>query len=106
MRVATGLGEVTGRSGEAVLSVGEQVVVLWRPERTRLARREPRGPNHWAADVDATLHLGAHTQHAARVGEHRLLVWQVAEAAGSAERRGWVSVHPDDVRVLPAAGVA
>jgi iron(III) transport system ATP-binding protein len=111
VRVVTALGEVTGRSGAVPLAVGDAVVALWRPERTRLVPAEPAGANRWAVTVDASLFLGAHTQQVARAGRHRFLVWQ---ASAGAERRGrwwmprpgdqaWAAVDPEDVRVLPAA---
>jgi ABC-type Fe3+/spermidine/putrescine transport system ATPase subunit len=108
VRVATELGEVTGRSG-APVSVGDAVVALWRPERTRLGRRRPAGPNRWAVTVEASLFLGAHEQQAARAGDRRFLIWQCAASIAPdpdwrpvAGDPGWVDVHPDHVRVLPA----
>jgi iron(III) transport system ATP-binding protein len=110
VRVATPLGEVTGRSGPVSLATGDHVVALWRPERTRLGRHEPVGPNRWPVTVEGSIHLGAHIQQAASAAGHRFLVWQDGSAperpgagdAGMAGDRGWVGVDPTHVRVLPA----
>jgi iron(III) transport system ATP-binding protein len=106
-RVATPLGEVTGRSGPAPLAVGDDVVALWRPERTRLMIDEPAGVNRWPVTVEASLYLGEHSQHVVISDGGRLLIWHEGSSApawfppeGAA---GWVRVDPDDVRVLPAA---
>jgi iron(III) transport system ATP-binding protein len=108
-RVRTRLGEVTGRSGAAPLAAGDEVVALWRPERTRLVIDEPAGVNRWPVTVEASLYLGEHSQHVVTAHGIRLLIWQDGSAdpapawfppEGAA---GWVRVDPDDVRVLPAA---
>jgi iron(III) transport system ATP-binding protein len=108
-RVLTRLGEVTGRSGGGPLAAGDEVVALWRPERTRLLIDEPAGVNRWPVTVEASLYLGEHSQHVVTASGTRLLIWQDGSAdpapawfppEGAA---GWVRVDPDDVRLLPAA---
>jgi iron(III) transport system ATP-binding protein len=103
--VGTPLGEVTGRSGVDGLAVGDAVVALWRPERTRLGPLRPAGPNRWPVTVEATLFLGPHTQRAASAAGHRFLVWE-ADGPRLAGNRAWVGVDPADVRVLPADATA
>jgi iron(III) transport system ATP-binding protein len=108
VRVDTPLGELTGRSGLADPVAGEAVVALWRPEHTRLGRDEPAAANRFPVVVEASLYLGAHTQHAVLADGHRFLIWQddVPGTTGAAwyphdGERAWLQVDPGDVRVLP-----
>lgn len=104
VRVDTPLGVVAGRWSRAGrLARGDRVVALWRPERTRLGADLPPGPNRWPVTVEAALFLGAHSQQAARCGDHRFLVWQAGGETMAGEL-AWVRVEPADVRVLPAPG--
>jgi ABC-type Fe3+/spermidine/putrescine transport system ATPase subunit len=110
VRVDTPVGEVTGRSGPGCPDAIGAVVAVWRPERTQLAREEPDAPNRWPVTVEASLYLGAHTQHVVRAAGRRFLIWQ--DDAGGRGRvcwhpgagdRAWVHVDPGDVRILPEA---
>jgi ABC-type Fe3+/spermidine/putrescine transport system ATPase subunit len=108
--MATPVGHLTGRSGPACPAVGGAAVAVWRPERTRLAREEPAGPDRWPVTVEASLYLGAYIQHVAAAADRRFLIWQDDPGGpGSlpwhprAGERAWVHVDPADVVILPDA---
>jgi iron(III) transport system ATP-binding protein len=98
--VETDLGEVHGTAPDGVAS-GDRVVLICRPERTRLAREEPQSPNRWRAEVRAAAFLGPNLEHVVRVGEHVFRVWSVDTRLLEAGTEGWLFVEPEHVRVLP-----
>jgi iron(III) transport system ATP-binding protein len=98
--VETDLGEVRGVPADGLAS-GSRVVVICRPERTRLAREEPQSPNRWPAEVRASAFLGPNLEHVVHVGDHTFRVWSVDTRLLDAGAQGWLYVEPEHVRVLP-----
>ncbi len=100
--VQTSLGPVLGTCNDPGLVVGDDVVVLWRPEQTVLSEDVSSGiVNMWQGDVDTALFLGPHVEHVVRVGEavirtrgNQRLIARGAQAH--------ISVQPHHARVLPA----
>ncbi len=102
----TDLGPITGVSGVDDLAPGDEVVAVWRPERTMLTDDEPTGANAWQGSIEAALFLGSHTEHVVHVGDARFLVWSPDAHKRQENAPVWLSVQPAHVRVLPAAAQA
>jgi iron(III) transport system ATP-binding protein len=99
--VETDLGEMRGVPADGVAPGGD-VIVICRPERTRLAREEPESPNRWRAEVRAAAFLGPNLEHVVRVGEHTFRTWSVDTRLLESGTPAWLYVEPEHVRVLPA----
>jgi iron(III) transport system ATP-binding protein len=99
--VDTDLGEVRGVAVDG-LEAGAPAVAVCRPERMRLAPEEPASPNRWRAEVRASAFLGANLEHVVRVGEHAFRLWSVDTRLLDEGTQVWLSVEPEDVRVLRA----
>jgi iron(III) transport system ATP-binding protein len=99
--VETELGDVRGVAADGLVD-GGRVVVICRPERTRLARDEPESPNRWHAEVRAAAFLGPNLEHVVRVGEQTFRTWSVDTRLLDAGTPAWLYVEPEHVRVLPA----
>ena len=99
--VATELGDVRGVGADGV-AVDSKVIVVCRPERTRLAREEPECPNRWRGNVRAAAFLGPNLEHVIKVGEHTFRTWSVDTTLLEAGAAAWLYVEPAHVRVLPA----
>ncbi len=102
--LATPIGRVVGTLAGAGTAVGEEVAAIWRPERSSLTREEPSGPNRWHGELLASLFLGSHTEYHLRTGGQDLRLWSPRPDVVEAGRPGWVSVAPEDVRILPMDG--
>jgi len=102
--VETPYGRFVGTADGRRFSVGDRVAAMWRPERGLLSRDEPQTVNRWPGRVKAPLFVGSHTEYLVAVGESEsdVRLWSpradIVEAGSSA----WVSVPPEDVRILPA----
>lgn len=102
--VETPYGRFVGTATDQRFSVGDRVAAMWRPERGLLTREEPQTVNRWPGTVKAPLFVGSHTEYLVAVGksESDVRLWSpradIVEAGSSA----WVSVPPEDVRILPA----
>ncbi|MBF0673108.1 MAG: ABC transporter ATP-binding protein [Salinibacterium sp.] len=96
-------GRIASTDTSAGLEVGDAAVALWRPERGVLSASEPTTVNRWEMTVDATLFVGSHTEYLVRHGEMTARLWSPRFDDVAAGESAWVSVRPDDVRVLPAS---
>jgi iron(III) transport system ATP-binding protein len=102
--VETPYGRFVGTADDQRFAVGDRVAAMWRPERGLLSRDEPTTVNRWPGRVKAPLFVGSHTEYLVAVGESEsdVRLWSpradIVEAGSSA----WVSVPPEDVRILPA----
>ena len=99
--VETDLGEVHGVAADGV-APGDRVVVICRPERTRIAKDEPDSPNRWHGEVSAGVFLGPNIEHVVHVGRHIFRVWSVDTRVLDTGMPAWLYVDPEHVRVLPA----
>ncbi len=98
--VETDLGEVSGVAADGV-AAGDRVVVICRPERTRLAREEPQSPNRWRAEVRAS--CVPRPEPRARRPRRRAHLPRLERDTRllDAGNEGWLYVEPEHVRVLP-----
>ncbi|WP_345217958.1 ABC transporter ATP-binding protein [Georgenia halophila] len=103
VRIQTAIGPVLGGDVPGTVAVGDQVVLLARPERFRLEPQaaEPNGPNSWTVEGDTTLFLGAHSQHIVRLEDLTLRVWSADQTSVQRGQSYRLSIDPAAVRVLP-----
>lgn len=99
-QVRTDLGAVVGISEETGMAPGSPVIVVCRPERTQISETEPQVANSWLGKVEASLFVGSHTEHVVRVGQSRFRVWTADPEVLSYGAEVWVSVQPENLRVL------
>ncbi|MFW6091001.1 MAG: ABC transporter ATP-binding protein [Actinomycetota bacterium] len=98
--VSTPHGKVTGVPG-APLRDGDEVAAQWRPERCVVTIEEPDVPNRWRATVRAGMFVGSHTEYLLQAGDHQFRTWSVDPDLIEAGTEVWLSVVPQQVRVLP-----
>jgi iron(III) transport system ATP-binding protein len=101
--VDTPYGPFVGTAAEQRFAVGDRAAAMWRPERGLLSRDEPSTVNRWPGQVKAPLFVGSHTEYLVAVGksETDVRLWSPRSDLVEAGSSAWVSVDPDDVRVLP-----
>ncbi len=103
--VATAVGDVQA-VGENQLAVGDDVVIVFRPERCQFATAPAEGMNNWEGDVMASIFLGSHTEHIVRIGDDiDILVWRPDPHLLEEHRRVWLSLDPEDALALAIDGV-
>ncbi len=102
-RVATSLGDVSGVAGVEGLQAGDEVAVLWRPERCAVSREEPAGPNRWPATVKASMFVGSHTEVLLDVDGTPFRTWSPEATLFETGEEVWVTVPREHVRILRAA---
>lgn len=97
--VETTVGQIVGpMPNTADLVVGEDVMVMWRPERTVVSARE--GPaNSWSARLVRSSFMGSYIEDLYEIGDLAVLVWR-SEGSPSDAGTPWLTVDPGDVRVL------
>jgi iron(III) transport system ATP-binding protein len=95
-------GRVFGTRDGATFKVGDQVAAMWRPERGVLSAAEPQTPNRWQGRVKTPLFAGSHTEYVVSVGDDEVRLWSPRSDLVPPDSEAWVSVAPNDVRVLPA----
>ena len=99
--VSTALGEVAAVADDD-LSVGDDVIVVFRPERCTFSTERSEGVNSWKGDVQASIFLGSHTEHVVRVGDDTdFLVWSPDPRQFREHRELWLNVTAEDARALP-----
>jgi iron(III) transport system ATP-binding protein len=100
--VDTQHGQVSSTNLAGELRAGDAVVATWRPERGHLSLHEPiPTANTWQFEVAATMFVGSHTEYLLRAGDMKARLWSPRHEAVESGTRVWVSVSPDDMRVLP-----
>jgi spermidine/putrescine transport system ATP-binding protein len=104
-----GFGEI-GLYNDRPLSPGEEIALSLRPEKLRLAVRDPAGAmdsalpgqNCFAGEIEEVIYLGATTRYVVRVGEYRLTVerqharYQLDETPPTWKDPVWISWTADD----------
>jgi iron(III) transport system ATP-binding protein len=102
--VDTPYGRFVGTPDGQQFTVGDRVAAMWRPEHGLLGREEPQTVNRWPGRVKAPLFVGSHTEYLVAVGESEtdVRLWSPRADLVEAGSRAWVSVAPEDVRILPA----
>ncbi|WP_346618747.1 ABC transporter ATP-binding protein [Blastococcus montanus] len=102
--VDTPYGRFVGTADGRHVAVGDRVAAMWRPERGLLGREEPQSVNRWPGRVKASLFVGSHTEYLVAVGESEtdVRLWSPRADIVEAGSAAWVSVPPEDVRILPA----
>lgn len=98
--VQTSLGEVTAVRAAPDLASGDQVALMFRPERCDVSLVEPNGPNKWQAVVEAVLFLGSHTELKLRIGDLRFHVWTMGNDPIQRGTHVWLSVPVQSVRAM------
>jgi iron(III) transport system ATP-binding protein len=100
VRVGTELGDIVAIAGSPGLKTGDPVAVVIRPERCELTSVEPDSPIRWLGVIEASLFLGAHSEHVVRIGSRTFLEWSVGAAPREPGTRVWLSVAPEHVRAV------
>lgn len=99
--VSTALGDVNAVA-DAGIDVGDEVIVVFRPERCTFSAQRRDGVNSWNGDVQASIFLGSHTEHVVRVGDDiDFLVWSPDPRQIQEHQELWLNVDPSDARALP-----
>lgn len=95
-------GEILSERRHAGVTVGDDVVALWRPERGHLMDRVHERPNRWSCNVDAVMFVGSHTEYGLTCGDQPIRIWSARGEHARPGDQAVVSVDPEDVQVLPA----
>jgi iron(III) transport system ATP-binding protein len=99
--VDTALGEVSGSPGVNGLAVGEQVAVVYRPERCLLSESgSTAAVNRFRGEVVTSRFLGPHVEVVVNVGDQQVRVWSPRSQVLERGAVVWVSVEPSDMQVL------
>ena len=99
--VETTLGQIVGAPPRtADLAEGDDVMVMWRPERTTTSS-QAQATNSWPAALVRSSFMGSYIEDLYQAEELSLLVWR-SEGSGSAPDGDtqWLTVDPADIRVL------
>ena len=99
--VETTLGRVVGSPPKtAELVEGDDVMVMWRPERTATSSQEG-ATNSWSATLVRSSFMGSYIEDLYRLDELWLLVWRSESSGGTSDGdTRWLTVEPADIRVL------
>ena len=102
--VTTAVGDIRA-VGDGRLAVGDNAVIVFRPERCQFAVEPAAGMNNWEGDVRASIFLGSHTEHVIRVTDDiDMLVWRPDPRLLEQNQRVWLSLDPVDARALVIHG--
>ena len=102
VQVETALGSVDAVASPG-LDVGDDVVVVFRPERCTLSSGPEDGSNSWKGQVQASMFLGSHTEHVVQVADEiSFLVWSPDPGLIEASKELWLNARTEDTRALPA----
>ena len=107
-QVDTHFGKLSGVPGQSSLALGDDVVVVWRPEHGALASA-PSGdaaPNTFRGVLASELFLGTHTESTVRVDDNDFLVWRMGDALLEPGSAVELTVDPRRARVLRRSGEA
>ena len=99
--VSTALGDVVATSIADTCKQGDDVAIVFRPERCVLSHDEPEGPNTWKVKIDASLFLGSHVEYLVKIDEQTFQIWHLGEEEFVTGSEIWLSVQPQHVRVVP-----
>ncbi|WP_433228538.1 ABC transporter ATP-binding protein [Actinomadura formosensis] len=89
----TPLGKVSATDRDRALAVGDELVLIWRPESATVAPEAPAdSPNTWLASVAASVFVGTHTEADLSVGPLKQRVWSVGRDLPAAGSEAYVSV--------------
>jgi len=83
------------------LSVGDEVVVIFRPESARIVDATTTGENLVHGTVVRALYAGTHAEVFVRVADRELRVWAGTESFPQAGEQVAVSVPHERVRLVP-----
>jgi iron(III) transport system ATP-binding protein len=99
--VATAIGDVAAVADDS-LAIGDDVVVVFRPERCTFSASQTPDVNSWKGDIQASIFLGSHTEHVVRVGDDvDFLVWSPDPRLFEEHRELWLNLGQQDARALP-----
>ena len=100
-KVTTALGEIDAVAVKDV-AIGDDVIVVFRPERCTFSAESRSDVNSWKADVQASIFLGSHTEHVVRVGNDvDFLVWSADPRQFAEHQELYLNVAAADARALP-----
>lgn len=104
VRVGTELGQVLARApSDRGAQPGAGVILMCRPEYCRLSVEQPAGSNAWPGTLSASLFLGSHTEHLVELRGATFRVWEAGARLLQKGTPVWISVEPEQLRVLPPA---
>ena len=98
--MSTVLGEFQGVVGTPDIKQGDTVMLNWRPEHTVLSGTEPTTGNRYQGVVRDEVFLGSHSEYHVLVDSRTFLIRQPAEVRIQVGSKIWMSVDPDQTRVL------
>jgi iron(III) transport system ATP-binding protein len=94
--VAFGSVQATG-SG---VSAGDKVSLLIRPERCTLSPERPAGTNAWKVQMGRQVFYGSHIEVELNLSGNLIRAWTKDGAITPGTPTAWLSVHPEDIRML------
>lgn len=100
--VETSSGKIVSARQHAGVSVGDEVVAMWRPERGHLGDAALECANRWSCTVDAAMFVGSHTEFGLTSGDQPIRIWSARSERARPGDEVVVGVDPEDVQVLPA----
>jgi iron(III) transport system ATP-binding protein len=101
MEVQTNLGRAHAGAWADGVALGDECVLVFRPERCELSIEEPATANRWEGTVEAALFVGSHSEHIVRVGSQVFRVWRPSPELLSEGTRVWIGVDVGHLRAVP-----
>jgi iron(III) transport system ATP-binding protein len=100
--VASEIGTLHVRSATPA-TPGQRVTMVFRPEHLVVGRGPggESGPNRFEAQVEATMFLGTCTEHAVRVGPHRLVARSLVPESYSTRDTVTLTIDPAHLQMFP-----
>jgi iron(III) transport system ATP-binding protein len=100
-RVTTAIGDLLART-DALLAAGQDVTLLFRPERCRLlSEASAPGPNQVACRVQRSIFLGSQTEHLVKAANFQFVLRTLDLDTLGADSRVTVLVDPDHTWAFP-----
>src|SRR5262249_35553327 len=81
---------------------GDDVVLVFRPERCMVSVTETSERNTWIGTVVASLFVGSHTEHLVHAADLPIRIWRPDGNLFEEEQKVWVTVPSTSLRALPA----
>jgi iron(III) transport system ATP-binding protein len=100
--VNTSQGLMRATTSVPGLSVGSQVALVARPERTVMGSKEPVAENCWQATVKTSFFSGSRTEHVLEFGDgEQFRVWRTDQEQLPIGTPAWVGVPASDFQAIP-----
>lgn len=104
LRVNTAIGEIFCTVPDGEFQIGDEVLLLGRPEKFTLSAADApaAGRNTWPVEGVTSMFLGAHSEHVVRLQDQTLRIWSPERGAVSRGKKYTLTIPPEAIRVLAA----